>query len=185
MARRATRESNLSSLELPDLTGDEGLLSTGPRMLHEGSVQAIVGREAELEAVERFLDGVPSGPSPWLSRARPALARRRSGWRLSGLPRTGPTGCSRSVQRRARPSSPTLRSPTCSARRSTRRARRCPRRRSGRLRLPCCAPSRTSRPIRGRRRPGWSASWPRSPPTRRSSLRSTTSSGSMRPRLER
>ena len=31
-------------------------------MLLEGSVHAIVGREAELEAVERFLDGVPSGP---------------------------------------------------------------------------------------------------------------------------
>jgi DNA-binding CsgD family transcriptional regulator len=31
-------------------------------MLHEGSVHAIVGREAELEAVQRFLDGVPSGP---------------------------------------------------------------------------------------------------------------------------
>ena len=31
-------------------------------MLHEGSVHAIVGREAELEAVERFLDEVPSGP---------------------------------------------------------------------------------------------------------------------------
>ena len=31
-------------------------------MLREASVHAIVGREAELEAVDRFLDEVPSGP---------------------------------------------------------------------------------------------------------------------------
>jgi hypothetical protein len=34
----------------------------GPRVPPKRSAYAIVGREAELEAVERFLDGVPSGP---------------------------------------------------------------------------------------------------------------------------
>ena len=166
-------------------TRPSGLTPQGTRPYNaaRGDVHAIVGREAEPEAVEQFLDGVPSGPSLCWSRARQALARRRSGWRRSGLPEDR---AYRVLQIRPAQSEAELSyvAPTDllgEAFDLTRASLPAPQERALAIALLRAEPNEPADP----RTTASGLAGVLTAPTRRSSCDSTTSSGSMRPRLGR
>ena len=99
-------------------------------MLPEESVHAMVGREAELEAVERFLDGVPSGPLALLVEGEAGIGKTAL-W-VEAV-RTAEDRAYRVLQIR-------------------------PAQSEAELSYVALTDLRTNRPIRGRLRLGWSAS---------------------------